>query len=99
MARPAVTTGVFDEFTAAPSHCFISGYMYTVTPALISPDDVTIVFDEVFRSFTIQTDNIALVGDYDILVTALTPDGADTGTGWTWKVSILSPCFAAVLDI
>ena len=42
VARAAVTTGVFAEFTAAPPHCFISGYTYTVTPALTAPDDLMI---------------------------------------------------------
>ena len=88
VGRTAVTSGAFAEFTASPASCFVSGYIYIVTPALIFPDDATIKFDPVLRSFTIQTDNIALVGDYWVWVTALTPDGTDTGTGWNWIVSI-----------
>ena len=88
VARPAIISGAFAEFTASPAHCYVSGYMYTVTPTLVSPDDAAIEFDPVLRSFTIQTDNILLVGDYDVRVTALTPDGADTGTGWNWTASI-----------
>ena len=88
VGRTAVTTGAFADFTASSTFCFVSGYMYTVTPALIFPDDATIEFDSVLRSFTIQTDNIALVGDYDVRVTALTPNGADTGSGWNWTASI-----------
>ena len=42
VARVAVITGVFAEFAAAPAHCFISGYTYTVTPALTAPDDLMI---------------------------------------------------------
>lgn len=73
VGRTAVTSGVFAEFTDSSALCLVSGYMYIVTPALIFPDDATIIFDPVLRSFTIQTNNIALVGDYDIRVTALTP--------------------------
>ena len=73
VGRTAVTSGVFVKFTASSALCFVSGYMYTVSPALIFPDDATIIFDRVLRSFTIQTNNLALVGDYDIRVTALTP--------------------------
>ena len=42
VGRTAVTTDAFAEFTASPTFCFVSGYMYTVTPALIFPDDATI---------------------------------------------------------
>ena len=99
VARTAVTTGAFAEFGAAPAHCFISGYTFTVTPVLLAPDDVAIQYNGATRDFTIETANILIVGAYNVFVTALTPKGADTATGFTWVATIKSPCGDATLTI
>lgn len=70
-----------------------------VTPQLQAPDDQTITYDAASRSFTVSTSNISLLGDYQVLVTAITPakESVDTGIGWSFSVSIRSRCAEATI--
>ena len=103
-----MSTPAFDPFVVDPPRCIL-GYTFTVTPALPLPDVGAIVFDDIARTFTIQTSNIGLVydltndnrvdqfADYNIRVNALTPLGVDTGVGFDWITTLKSPCHDSAL--
>ena len=85
-----------------PAYCEIS-YAMTVTPQLAPPNDQAIALVEGTRSVTIDltSADAAILGDYSIAITAVTPasESADTGVGWTWNASIRSLCAEATLTI
>ena len=62
IATPASTTLPFAEFTVDPVRCELT-YDFTVSPLLPAADVGAIMYDPTTRTFTFESNNIALVYD------------------------------------
>ena len=88
VARP-VASKIFDAFTVVPSYCSSRvSYEFTISPALVSPDDTAVQMDSATRTLTTQTDNIGIAGVYTITVSALTPGGVNSGVSFDMSLNI-----------
>ena len=103
IARPLLETAPFDNFTvdlvADPlfdwhDECPWT-YQTTIVPALVSPDDTTIVYDPVTQTHDIFTQNIALAGVYTLTMNLIRPSGAITAFSLSFDVTLVDPCIAA----
>ena len=83
--------GTILPFTVDPSFCLI-GYTYSISPATAGIYSV-IVFDPILLTIAIETSDLAYAGaDYTVTISALSPDGIDTGSGFSFDVKITDPC-------
>ena len=99
VARPAQVTQAFDDFEPQFPFCPFS-MSATIAPALVAPDDTAIVFDDVGKTFTVETQNLALAGEYVVTVRYVFADGTvSNDLFFDFKIIIEDPCIAALLDV
>ena len=87
---------VVGAFAVNQTICPIN-YSFGISPS-ITPASV-VAFDPAARTFTVQSNDLTLVGTYTITVTALSPNGLTLSPTLSFSLILVDPCLTAILTI